>query len=307
MAAEKQVTVLDLMAQASASTPGPGATMPAAQAPPPDEGLVERVERLTAAVEQIPDPRARAVAEELFGAVLELYGEGLERVMELVDEHTARAMAGDGAIASLLLIHDLYPVSLEERVLEALEGVRPYMESHGGGVELLSLEDGVARLRLEGSCKGCPASSATLELAIEKALEEAAPDLLGLEVEGVTKPPEGPIVPGVPLPLAPVPDWTEVAGLAQLPAGAHTAVKVEDRDLFVANVDGTLLAYSDLCPSCGSALAGGEVAGGILGCPSCAVTYDLPRAGRAVGRDDLQLGPVPLLREGPATVRVALR
>ena len=84
-----------------------------------------------------------------------------------------------------MLIHDLYPVPLEERVAEALDSVRPYMESHGGNVELLCLEDGVARLRLEGSCDGCPASSSTLELAIKTALEEAAPDLIGIEVEGL--------------------------------------------------------------------------------------------------------------------------
>ena len=88
-------------------------------------------------------------------------------------------------MGSMLLIHDLYPVPLEERVAEALESVRPYMESHGGDVELLGIEDGVARLRLEGSCRGCAASSATLELAIKQALMEAAPDLLGMDVEGV--------------------------------------------------------------------------------------------------------------------------
>ena len=69
--------------------------------------------------------------------------------------------------------------------MEALDNVRPYMESHGGNVELVSLEDGVARIRLEGSCDGCPASSSTLELAIKTALEETAPDLLGIEVEGI--------------------------------------------------------------------------------------------------------------------------
>ena len=55
-----------------------------------------------------------------------------------------------------MLIHGLYPVPLEERVREALEHVRPYMESHGGNVELLEVEDGVARIRLEGSCPAAP-------------------------------------------------------------------------------------------------------------------------------------------------------
>ncbi len=74
---------------------------------------------------------------------------------------------------------------LEERVIEALDSMRPYMATHGGTVELLGVEDGVARLRLGGSCKGCPSSAATLEFAIKEAIDVAAPDLLGLEVEGV--------------------------------------------------------------------------------------------------------------------------
>ena len=63
------------------------------------------------------------------------------------------------------------------------------MESHGGNVELLGIEDGIARIRLEGSCDGCPASASTLELAIKSALDEAAPDLEGLVVEGAVAAP----------------------------------------------------------------------------------------------------------------------
>src|SRR6185295_11676665 len=119
------------------------------------------------------------------------YGVGLSRIFAALDEggasgHAIRdKLVQDGVVASLLLIHDLYPVPLEERVREALEEVRPYMESHEGDVELLGVEDGVVRLRLKGSCDGCPASASTLELAIKEALERAAPDLVGLEVEGL--------------------------------------------------------------------------------------------------------------------------
>ena len=60
-------------------------------------------------------------------------------------------------------------------MIEALDTVRPYMESHGGNVELVGLEDGVATLALQGSCNGCAASRATLELAIKQALDEHAP------------------------------------------------------------------------------------------------------------------------------------
>jgi Fe-S cluster biogenesis protein NfuA len=155
--------------------------------------LLDRVQRLSAQVDALEDARARELAEELVGAVVAMYGDGLRRVIEVIESaRDAGAtildeLAQDGAVASLLLIHDLYPVSLHERVIEALDTVRPYMESHGGNVELLGIDDGVARLALTGTCHGCAASEATLELAIKQALEEHAPDLVGLEVQGVTK------------------------------------------------------------------------------------------------------------------------
>jgi Fe-S cluster biogenesis protein NfuA len=90
-------------------------------------------------------------------------------------------------VASLLVLHDLHPRSTAERVLAALETVRPYLGSHAGDVEYLGLDpDNVVRLRLAGSCDGCPSSAVTVNLAIEKAIEEAAPEVIRVEVEGVT-------------------------------------------------------------------------------------------------------------------------
>ena len=155
------------------------------------EELVERVQELLGSLDEIADPVAQQRVQELIGTVLELYGAGLERVLGIVDDAgddalpIRQALIDDGVVASLLLIHGLYPITLEERVVEALDSVRPFLASHGGNVELLSVEGGVARLRLEGSCNGCPASAATLENALKEAIDATAPDLLGLEVEGV--------------------------------------------------------------------------------------------------------------------------
>jgi Fe-S cluster biogenesis protein NfuA/nitrite reductase/ring-hydroxylating ferredoxin subunit len=218
-----------------------------------------------------------------------------------------------------LLIHDLHPVPLTDRVREALDSVRPYMESHGGDVELLALEHGVARIRLRGSCSDCSASSVTLELAIKQALEEAAPDLDGLEVEGIAAQTAGgsglPMVTGsaptrIELPVvisdpAPAPPaWFELS-LGSLPDGAMAPASVAGNNLVVANVEGTLLAYRDVCANCGGALHDGELAAGALACPSCARSYFLPRAGRSLDDEQLQLEPVPLLRE-QGRVKVAL-
>jgi Fe-S cluster biogenesis protein NfuA len=159
------------------------------------ETLVGRVEELSAKLDD--------AGEELVGSLMQLYGEGLERMMSVADDETRARFADDGVIASLLLMHGLYPVPLETRVREALDSVRPYMESHGGNVELLEVADGVARIRLEGHCRGCSASASTLELGIRQALETHAPDLEGLAVSGtLEEPTHGPPPGAILLPMA---------------------------------------------------------------------------------------------------------
>jgi Fe-S cluster biogenesis protein NfuA/nitrite reductase/ring-hydroxylating ferredoxin subunit/phenylpyruvate tautomerase PptA (4-oxalocrotonate tautomerase family) len=269
----------------------------------PDQ-LIARVQELTGRLEDLDDAACRELAEELTGAVVQMYGAGLERIVELIeDDETRDRLAADELVAGLLMIHDLYPVPIEERVMQALDTVRPYMESHGGNVELLGIEDGVAKLRLEGSCKSCRASSSTLELAVRQALQEAAPDLLGMDVEGIVEEEPDPGITGVSLPLmngSPAWHTLDIAAPERL-----ATADVAGMSLFVANVDGTLLAYRNSCASCGGDLAAAALEAGALACPSCGRRYFLPQAGRSMDDDHLQLQPVPLLREAEG-IKVAL-
>jgi Fe-S cluster biogenesis protein NfuA/nitrite reductase/ring-hydroxylating ferredoxin subunit len=290
--------------------------------------LVQRIQDLQERLQDAGDSATREVADQLVSAVVQMYGAGLERIVELLagsgeaGREIASSLSEDELVATLLLIHDLHPVPLEDRVRMALDSVRPYMESHGGNVELLSVQDGVATIHLRGSCSDCAASAVTLELAIKQALEEAAPDLEGLEVLGVAAQTTGgpglpmvtgnmpPAVAGMELPVvmagpAPQPSWVEVQSVAGLADGALTAVSVAGSDLVVANVDGTLLAYRDRCANCGAALHAGALSAGALACPECDRSFFLPRAGRSLDDDNMQLEPVPLLRD-EGRVKVAL-
>ncbi len=271
--------------------------------------LIARVQELTAQLEEVQDFQARAVADELVSSVIQLYGEGLERIFAALDDapEVRDRLVDDGVVASLMLIHGLYPIDLETRVLEALESVRPYMESHGGDVELVEIVDGVARMRLVGHCEGCPASEATLELAIKKALEEAAPDLDGLEVAGVAERPR----PAFELPVVEAngngaPTWADLE-LAAPTAGGTAPMTVAGADLLVANVGGTLLAYRNACGWCRARLDGAPMTpGGLLTCPACERRFELRRAGRSPDDEAAQIAPVPLLRtEGKVRVAVA--
>jgi len=144
-------------------------------------------ERIEALLDEI-NPSARDKVEDVVHALLELYGAGLARVLELADERVVAALSEDELVKGLLILHDLHPQSTVDRVRKALDQVRPYLGSHAGEVELVGIdEDGVLRLRLTGTCDGCPSSTVTAKYAIEKYVREAAPELTGLEVAGVVE------------------------------------------------------------------------------------------------------------------------
>ncbi len=151
---------------------------------------VDRIEELVGTIESLPDPAARASALALVQALMDFHAEALDRLMEIVASQGETGYAifdkfsGDKLISNLLLVYGLHPLTLDERVAQALEKVRPHLHSHGGEVELLGINEGVVRLRLHGSCNGCPSSAETLKLAIEAAISEAAPDVVSIEAEG---------------------------------------------------------------------------------------------------------------------------
>jgi len=276
-----------------------------------DKGLQERVARmetLLGEIETLADPNARTRAAEVVGVLLELYGEGLARMMEVVARGEERdrifeALAGDELISHLLLLHGLHPLDLETRVVQALEEVRPYLQSHGGNVELLGVEGGVARLRLQGSCSGCPSSTMTLKLAIEEAVLKAAPDLEGIEAEGVTEPKPAPtLVAGPTLrrkekkrPEENGSSWTVVGGLPQLSSGGMLLKEVSGKPVLFLKLGEDFYAYRHLCPGCGASLEGGSLNGAELACSGCHHRYDVRRAGRCVDDPQLHLEPIPLL------------
>ncbi|HVD34569.1 MAG TPA: NifU family protein [Rubrobacter sp.] len=277
-----------------------------------DQGLQERVARmemLLGEIEALEDPNARSKAAEVVQVLLELYGEGLARMMDTIAEGEERektfdAFAGDELISHLLLLHGLHPLDVETRVVRALEEVRPYLQSHGGNVELLGVEGGVARLRMQGSCSGCPSSTMTLKLAIEEAIQKAAPDLEGIEAEGVVEEPK----PAPTIVAGPTlrkkekkrseengASWTVVGGLPQLSGGGLLVKEISGEPVLFLKLRDDFYAYRDLCPGCGESLEGGSLNEAELSCPGCGRSYEVRRAGKCVDDPQLHLEPIPLL------------
>ncbi|WP_459384362.1 NifU family protein [Arthrobacter humicola] len=292
-------------------------------------------------------PVARDRAEELVRQVTELYGAGLERILHVLDSQgalgpgTVSALTSDPLVSGLLLIHGLHPVDLPGRVAGALDSVRPYLGSHGGDVELLGIsEEGVVRLRLLGSCQGCPSSSVTLKLAVEDAIESAAPEVTGIEVEeaapaavpalipvgalrsrldGLGGPPDGGIRSAAPdwaVPDAGTPasgTWQAVPALAELESGAVAGFLVAGVEVLTCRIGPDAYAFVDRCPRCTHSMPGASlqralaapVGGGLLRCPHCRSHFDVRKAGACLEDKALHLDPLPLLlRDGVPSVAV---
>ena len=274
-----------------------------------------RVEELLDGLRSGP-PSAALAAEELVSLLVGLYGGGLAAIVGLIREQgqagaaVLAAMADDPQVEGLLLLHDLHPLDVDTRIQRALDRVRPYLGSHAGGVQYLGVSDGVARLRLEGSCDGCPSSTVTVELAIRGAVEDAAPEVTEVVVEGVAPAPE----PGLlqigrrPADGPPAGDsgggWILLPDLGP-PSSRPVSAAAGGTAVLVCSVRGTLYAYLDACASCGSSMARGQLAREELTCPACGAVYNVRLAGQGVLDPVLHLDPLPLLADSRG-VRVAM-
>lgn len=305
----------------------------------------ERIEQLLDA-SAASGPVAKERAEELVRLVVDLYGAGLEKVLEICDEAGVLddalldRLTDDQLVSGLLLVHGLHPYGLQDRVERALEKVRPYLGSHGGNVELVEVsDDGVVRLRMLGSCDGCQSSAVTLKLAVEGAIQAAAPEVVRIDVETPTADaadvdPAGslgfvsvdsltarlrersdPTTRAADNPIA-----TEAADRAAwlpLPdvgsVGRAVGLSLGGLDMVICRIGDVLFAYRDSCGSCGAPIAGAPVERrlgsgprtAVLTCPACSSHFVVERAGQGLDRTTEHLDPLPLLmRNGVFEVAV---
>ncbi len=260
---------------------------------------------------------ARDRAESLVGEITDLYGAALQRIIRLAGATLTERFAADDLIASLLLVHGLHPHDTRRRIEDALDKVRPYLGSHGGDITLIDVEDTRVRLRFAGSCKSCPSSAVTLELAVEEAIRAAAPEVDAIDVQPADAGPG--MIPAESL-LSRVhrnghssPAWHPAPELTDLRAGEVGGFRVAGAVLLACRVGDDLFAYRDRCGRCGGSLAGAALhrratdARPVLRCPRCAAHFDVVHAGACL--DDAEpsahLDPVPLLmRDGVLWVAV---
>ncbi|WP_432074531.1 hypothetical protein [Streptomyces wuyuanensis] len=156
-----------------------------------------RVEEILDRLAAGGDEQACAAAEELVRVLMDFYGAGLARTVELLarpaDGESAEGrpsapldgLLGDELVSSLLVLHDLHPEDVPTRIARALRGVRHSLESAG-----YEEATGVLRLRLTGSTGcGCPSTQEVARQAAIEALACFAPEVTAVELHPVTREP----------------------------------------------------------------------------------------------------------------------
>lgn len=133
----------------------------------------------------------KELAFELLDWVDGFHREAVVRIASMLPGDALDSLAQDPVVARLFetyLADQEEPDDLADSLEEALDEIRPYLHSHGGEMEVLGVSHGIVRLRLMGSCDGCPSSTLTLTQGVEKILQERWPGFRGIEVEGAEEP-----------------------------------------------------------------------------------------------------------------------
>jgi len=278
----------------------------------------------------------KAVAElETLVATLERDGdERALMLLQLMDAVHRPALelllAGDPdhpVAAAVLAMYELVPLDERTQIEEALDEVRPYIESHGGDLELLDVAGGVVHVRMSGSCHGCAASAMTLRRGIETKLRERIPwfeEIVAHEPEDEAEQDGATVLPMVQVDRRPSqpaggggellqiaqlkrPVFVDVGLFADLPHGGMMVSRVDDDEILVINIDGEPYAFRNVCPVDGrNPLDGGRLTGTVLVCPWHNCAYDARSGKRADDEvDQPSLAVVPIAVSGDGVLRVA--
>ncbi|MFI0717296.1 hypothetical protein ACH4SK_43460 [Streptomyces inhibens] len=157
------------------------------------EATGRRVEDVLDRLAERDDREVSAAAEELVRVLMDFYGAGLARIMQLLEHGTGdggpqTALLRDELVSSLLVLHDLHPENTTARIGRALDSVR---SRHAAEVADFDADTGTLRLRSAGAggC-GCPSTTQAAQEAVEAAVGCFAPEVTSVRWEAAAGKPE---------------------------------------------------------------------------------------------------------------------
>jgi len=261
------------------------------------QDLAKRVdEAVEAASELKGEARERALAMK--SAIEEFHKSALSHVVKFLKsdprgKELLFEMVDQPEIYAMLSMHGLIRPDLSARVRRVIENVRPYMQSHGGDVELLEVSSDTVRLRLAGSCNGCSMSAVTLRNGVEDALRENVPEITHIEV--VPNEPTPTLISVESLLHANSKGWIPGPPAEELKDGKPFRMEGENGGILLIRLGNQIQAFRNACAHMGLPLESGMVdkEAGTITCPWHGFRFDC-RTGECLTAPHAQLESVPL-------------
>jgi Fe-S cluster biogenesis protein NfuA len=156
---------------------------------------MQRIGGLVQEIEAIADPAVQAATQGLVQSLMELHGAALEKALDIIADAGEPGMSiidrlgRDALVSSVLILYGLHPEDLETRVAKAVDRARPHLRKQGCEVEILGINDGAIRLRVETGSHTCGSTGKAVQASLEAAVYDAAPDLTSLVIEGFEEKP----------------------------------------------------------------------------------------------------------------------
>lgn len=260
---------------------------------------IESLEVIVQGWEESP----RMTVHALRRAIDDLHKEALARLIRKIQTEPGglealKQVIADDIVYAVLRHLELIRPSLNERIEEALNSVRPLLRTHEGNVELVRIEPpDTVEIRLMGTCDGCPSSELTITEGIEKAIRERCPEIVTIKKMSGRVPNAGlsgtPVAFVSPFGMSRDAGWHHVGELSEIPDGGIKVVEVGGQSLLLSRQNFRVTSFENACAHMGMPLEMGTVADGILTCPYHGFRYDLS-SGECLTAPEVQLVPHPV-------------
>ncbi len=283
--------------------------------------LARKVDEALAAVRTL-SPEAQRPALDLKNAIEAFHKLGLTKIIQRLKEDPRGKellfeLVDDPAVYALFAMHGLVREDLSVRAARVLDTVRPYMQSHGGDVELVSVSAETIVVKLSGSCNGCSMSAVTLRNTVEEAIHEHLPQIRNVQVapnepdhaHADADSAKAGFVPLGSIAGTPKLDhgWTLGPPAADVQEAVPFRWDADSTSILIVRFHGRLQAFRNECAHLGMPLDGGSIdpESGVLVCPWHGFRFDCA-SGECLTVPEAQLEALPLrVEQGRVIVRTA--
>lgn len=262
------------------------------------ERIAERIDKALQAIDAFEDHEAQMHALGLKTALEDFHKTALTKIVQKLkaDERGKELLfelVDEPSVLAVLQLHGLVKPNVAARVVQVLEYVRPYMQSHGGDVELASVEGETAFVRLSGACNGCSQSAVTLREGVEEAILQNIPQIKRVEV--VPNEPGPSLIQIESLKTGRSKGWIETLSTDDVPEGRMKCFRADAANILIVNIENRLSAFRNECPHQGLPLDGGllEPEARTLSCPWHGFKFDAS-SGECLTAPQAQLESYPL-------------